>query len=348
MNFRQQEKYLLALIAILIVVICILLYKDISSVSGMNLWGSLVELLLGIIVNIISSAITFIAIYFFIESRGLFASTSNTLKLEKYIQDQLDEVKRSILDYVNKLGPSIGKEINTQIDLDSNELYRLCGLKGADSSLSFQDFRISRNRDEKNINAVSYLWADSSMNNKISAQVIQDRDFPFLRISFTSNQNSYGCNVCIRPQNEQAKRRDSNLKYLNFMARAISTSGSSEQNDRIGIAVRVINGKFQHWDYGSASREYYHLPIPISAHDSEWVSISVNLSNLRSWYHFSSDGNQYISEPERDSPDLTVLSGLIIKLGRCGPDGPGMSRGELGPISGTVDLRQIGFSQEML
>ena len=110
MNFRQQEKYLLALIAILIVVICILLYKDISSVSGMNLWGSLVELLLGIIVNIISSAITFIAIYFFIESRDLFASTSNTLKLEKYIQDQLDEVKRSILDYVNKLGPVLGRK----------------------------------------------------------------------------------------------------------------------------------------------------------------------------------------------------------------------------------------------
>jgi hypothetical protein len=345
MNSAQAKK-IKALITLLIILLFLSFYSNVSVLSGATFWNSLWELIRGVLVNIISSATAFLAIFIFIDRPGLLASPTLSRELESRLSSRLNEVENSITSSVDKLGPSIGKEINTQIDLDSNELYRLCGLKGSDSSLTFQDFRISRNPGERNINAVSYLWADSSMKNKVSAEVVQDRDYPFLRISFTSNESSYGCNVCIRPQNEQAKRRDSNLKYLNFKARAISNSGRSEQNDRIGIAVRVINGKFQHWDYGSASREYYHLPV--SALDSEWVSISVNLSDLRSWYHFSSDGNQYISEPERNSPDLTVLSGLIIKLGRCGPDGPGMSRGELGPISGTVDLKQIGFIPEML
>jgi hypothetical protein len=341
-----QEKKIRALLALLVFLLGLSLYSNVSLLYGATFWKSIWELIRGVLVNILSSAIAFLAIFLFIDRPGLLASSTSSRELENRLSSKLLEVESSIISSVDKLGPSIGREINTQIDLDSNELYRLCGLKGSDSSYMFQDFRISRKPGERNINAVSYLWADSSMNNKVSAEVVQDRDYPFLRMSFTSNASSYGCNVCIRPQNEQAKRRDSNLKYLNFKARAISKSGRSEQNDRIGIAVRVINGKFQHWDYGSASREYYHLPV--SALDSEWVSISINLSDLRSWYHFSSDGNQYISEPERTSPDLTVLSGLIIKLGSCGPDGPGLSRGELGPISGTVDLREIVFSHEIL
>jgi hypothetical protein len=345
MNSGQARK-IRAFLALLIILLVLSVYSNLSVLSGATFWNSLWELIRGILINIVSSAIAFLAIFMFIDRPGLLSSSTSSRDLESRLSNRLNEVESSIISSVDKMGPSIGKEINTQIDLDSNELYRLCGLKGSDSSYTFQDFRISRNPGERNINAVSYLWADSSMNNKVSAEVVPDRDYPYLRISFTSNASSYGCNVCIRPQNEQAKRRDNNLNYLNFKARAICNSARPEQNDRIGIAVRVINGKFQHWDYGSASRDYYHLPV--SAPDSEWVAISINLSDLRSWYHFSSDGNQYISEPEKNSPDLTVLSGLIIKLGRCGPDGPGMSRGELGPISGTVDLREIVFSQEML
>jgi len=323
--------YIHALLTGITGALCISLYYNIEFLPNLALAQPTKDLFQGVIVNIVSSCLTFVAIYYFLLRFKAFDAAVESRQFGQIIQK------------VEELGPAIGKEINTRLDLDSNDLYKLCGLKDLEFDTRFQDFKVDRRPEGRNINAVSYLWADTYLGNEINAKIVRDQEgSPFLNVSFSSANGSLGCNITIRPQNERAKHREMEFRYLTFLAQAsLDGNNLGEDTDRIGLAIRIINGKFQHWDYGSGPREYYQLAIATS--DSRWTPISIDLNDSSSWHHFTSDGNQYVSEFDSEQPDFSVLSGLVIKLGKCGYLGE-----PAGPIRGSIRIKEIYFRTERL
>jgi hypothetical protein len=103
----------------------------------------------------------------------------------------------------------------------------------------------------------------------------------------------------------------------------------------IGISVIIVNGKYQHWAYASRVGEYLQSLVK---KDGNWSVICVDLRDKTSWYHFTGDGNQYISEQERSNADFSIISAVTLKLGRY--EG---RHGELGYGKGRVDIKDIKF-----
>lgn len=328
--------------------------------------------------NIIATTLSFVIIYIFLTKNNISLGASenprqrsiNGIETERFkselfsridrLRDQIGDEVNTKLDLTNnsplsmkfellkselilqiqQMSKQIGKEVSTTLDFDSNKLYQFYGLADVTMGVVFQNFRVSRNSDNDNVNPVSFLWADTLYGNTINASVIDEID-PFLRVDFQSFERSWGCNIAIRPQEEKAVEIKSqgglNLNYLYLQARISSEAlqGKDMLHD-VGIAVRLVNGKYQQWDYGSGAKEYIQFQLH---NDGNWTPICVDLQDKKKWHHFNSDGNPYISEEDRNNADLSIISAVIIKFGKF----LGI-RGELGYGKAKVDIRDIRFS----
>jgi len=372
-NNRNTDKndYLAVLFAVLLAILLTLVYflveanvKDIS-------WKNFLQSVSG---NIIATTLSFSVVYIFITRFNALGDSKNDyqriynqidlvidqLKSDIFprIESKLDLGKNSSFDekfdllksdlalQIQQISKEIGNQVNTKLNLDSNELYRFYGLQGVRTGMIFQNFRVSRASDIKNTNAVSHLWADSLYGNSLMVKIISNKPNepdPFLTIDFQSFENSFGCNVTIRPQDQKAiDRKNQDLNYLYFSARIPKEVLHDADFLRdIGIAIRIVNGKYQHWDYASRAGEYIQQKVN---EDGTWTEIYIDLNDKTRWSHFSGDGNQYINENERNNADLSIISALTLKVGKFKGD----SRSELGYGKGRVDIKNVRFEPDMV
>jgi hypothetical protein len=208
----------------------------------------------------------------------------------------------------------------------SDEYYKLYGLKDRrEDSPLIQDFNISRIGRGGNINAVQYLWADTFVGNTINAEIIK-RKPPNLRVRF-DNKGGWGCNIAIRSQAECVCRNRKGYRYLCFDAR-IPLKESKDFLKEVAVAIRVVNGRLQHWEYACHPGQY----IVFSVHDPDWQCIKIDLTG-DDWHLFASDGNTCLSSSR---PDFKAISTVILKFGAL-PDAPG----ELSPGKGIIDIREL-------
>lgn len=219
-----------------------------------------------------------------------------------------------------------------------NEYFRMYGLRGLRDSNLIQDFNVSRAGGTNNINPIQFLWADALYGNTISAKNIGERNS--LRIHF-NHYGGWGCNIAIRCQDGKACHNTNRSKYLTFDARIPSEEIKRiKRRDRlkllnkIGISIRIVNGKLQHWEYAYNPKEYITRNVEATEWDKELVK--VNLSDENNWHQFKSDGN-IINEP--DGPDFSIIASVILGFGsvpKC--------TNEPEPGSGIIDIRKIELS----
>jgi hypothetical protein len=223
-----------------------------------------------------------------------------------------------------------------------NDLYSFYGLLGTKVGMTFQNFRVSREADCDNVNAVSFLWADTMCGNSINAKIVNYEGVePFLRIDFECYERSWGCNIAIRPQDQKAvERKNQGLDYLYFQAR-IPEEALQDPNllNDVGISIRIVNGKYQQWDYASRAGEYVQFHV---REDGAWGIICIDVQDRKKWSHFISDGNPHISDDDQNNADLSIISSVIIKVGGYKQS----TRGELGSGKGRVDVKDIRFSPD--
>jgi hypothetical protein len=265
---------------------------------------------------------------------------SEIIHEEKNIEDisiKIEKIKENIIEEIDK-----AKHLMSSDTIEIAQLYTLFGLKGVRyGTTTFQDFDV--NRIDSNLNAVSYLWADTYKENKINAVVMPSKDgaLPFLRIDFDNNKDSWGCNIAIRPQNEQVL--DNTLpqrRYLVFDARIprdVSQNEDEGENflEEIAIAVRVVNGNMQHWAYAPHIREYKQFRLTI---DKNWSTFGLDLLDKHQWSLFDSDGN--INRGSQEA-NFDIIACVVLKFGRY----TGM--GEPGSGKGVIDIRSLRLSDQL-
>jgi hypothetical protein len=368
----DNSAYIAALLAALVTALLTTVYflaDRNSTVSGF---------IQGISGNIIATTLSFLIVYIFISSRDALGNSRNSHRQLNEIDLRIHQMRDEVLSNLNNMSNQIGGEIETKLDLDSNssfgmkfdafkadllaqiqqmgqqieeevnevntelnladsnDLYRFYGLTDVKPGMIFQNFRVSRDRDDGNVNAVSFLWADTLFGNTINARVVNEVE-PFLRIEFESLESSLGCNVAIRPQNEIAVKHQE-LNFLFFQARIPKEALEDPALiHSIGIAIRLTNGKYQQWEYASRPGQYIQFPIN---EDGAWTPVCINLQDKNQWSKFKSDGNPHLKEEEQDKADLSIISAVIVKVGRFLPG----IRGELGYGKGKVDIKEIKFS----
>jgi hypothetical protein len=363
----DNDAYLAALFAALVTILLASIYFLVEAHVKDPSWKGFLQ---GISGNIIATTMSFLVVYMFITRRNVLGDSKNTYQqisnrvdsvitlLEDEIlpiienkldlnnssfEKKFDSLKSDLDSQLKQIGQEIEIQVNTgfdSFDLDSNELYRFYGLQGTKTGMTFQNFRVSRDSDSKNTNAVSHLWADTLYGDSVSAKIINDKIEPFLRIDFQSFENSWGCNVTIRPQDQKAiDRKSQDLNYLSFRAR-IPTEilYDTDSLHDIGISILIVNGKYQHWDYANRAGEYIQFPVK---QDGTWSVICIDLHDKTRWCHFTGDGNQYINEDERNNADLSIISAITLKIGRYQS-----RRGELGYGKGRVDIKDIRFEPD--
>lgn len=209
--------------------------------------------------------------------------------------------------------------------------YRCYGLKEtrrASDDNVFQDFKIN----DSNPNAVQFLWADVYRHNIINGEIFSE-NIPWLRVRF-DHKGGYGCNIAIRPKEWKALCNDGNYRYLTFDARIPAEEIEKDSNllKNICIAVRIVNGYFQHWEYAVSPKEYKLLDVDTT----EWGGqFRIDLTKKEWWHSFSdSDGNP-------DGPkvaDFSIIASIILKFGkRPTPNG----RRVLDPGKGVIDIREL-------
>ncbi|HEX3019723.1 MAG TPA: toll/interleukin-1 receptor domain-containing protein [Chitinispirillaceae bacterium] len=230
---------------------------------------------------------------------------------------------------INK--PESGQKTLTPPD---ENLYHLFGLKGIRTGdVTIQDFAISRvGMGEKNINAVQYLWADTFTGCKINAVIKKDR-IPCLRVEF-DHRGGWGCNLAIRPKCEMAYH-NKGYRYLVFDA-ILPKDMETESNDllkEVSVAVRIVNGRLQHWEYSVHSREYINLIVKESTWGLEPVKIDLMSDN---WHLFTSDGNIKTYD---DDPNFSTITSVILKFGST-PD----VTGEPARGKGIIEIRSLYLS----
>jgi hypothetical protein len=187
----------------------------------------------------------------------------------------------------------------------------------------FQDFVIDR-RDFTNPSPISYLWADVYRGGSVNAN-IEETQPPVLGVKFENKPSSWPSNVSIRPTGQQAVTTRG-ARALAFDARvAPAEQSDSGALSEVFIAVRVVNGWFQHWAYGPGAGSYRLLSIR-----DQWATIEI-LLNAEGWWLFGSDGN-YCFGPQRR--DFAVIASLVIEFGSEGLERPGPGRG-------TVQIRNV-------
>lgn len=207
--------------------------------------------------------------------------------------------------------------------------YKCYGLKATRNSSDdnvFQDFKIN----DENPNAVQFLWADTNKHNVINGEIISGNP-PCLRIRF-DHKGGYGCNIAIRSKEWKALCNDKDYRHLTFDARIPKEEIERDPDllENICIAVRVVNGYFQHWEYALAAKEYKFLNV----NTTEWGGqLQIDLTRKDCWKSFGdSDGNP--SGPIL--PDFSIISAVILKLGKR-PNG----YQELDPGKGVIDIRAL-------
>ncbi|WP_435548371.1 toll/interleukin-1 receptor domain-containing protein [Desulfobacterium sp. N47] len=213
-----------------------------------------------------------------------------------------------------------------------DEYYKLYGLRGLRVSSLIQNFDVKRTAGAHNINAVQFYWADSLFANTISAENIKDGKT--LRVRF-DHKGGWGCNIAIRCQDGMACHNKNRSRYLIFDARIpleeIQDSIKSETLNEVGISVRIVNGRMQHWEYAFNPREY----IICSVRKNEWGGepVKIDLSDNLLWHQFTSDGNIKL---DPDGPDFSVIAAVILKFGKV-PQFPT----EPEPGRGIIDIRAL-------
>jgi len=202
--------------------------------------------------------------------------------------------------------------------------YVFCGLrKELRAGSVFQDFYIVR--PGGNINAVSYLWADTYRACQINAEIPEGEKY--LRVEFRNEPRSYPCNIAIRPQGEQALENTCSDATLTFEARVPPGIAGQDWLKEVSLALRVVNGWVQHWEYVDKPGEYVQFPI----RSSEWTKFSADLGN-GNWQLFQGDGN-LTSGPAK--PGFEVITAVVFEVGSY--DVPGRP----GDGQGVVDIRDI-------
>jgi hypothetical protein len=247
----DKDTYVAALFAALLTILLAVIYFLIEAYIKDSSWKGFLQ---GISGNIIATTVSFLVVYIFIIRVNAFGDSKknnsyqrisnrvdsvinlfeneilprieNKLDLDNNssFENKFDSLKSDLVSQLNQIGQEIEMRVSTGLDsfdLDSNELYRFYGLLGTRMGMTFQNFRVSRDFNSKNTNAVSHLWADSLYGNSVSANIVNEKNETFLRIDFQSFENSLGCNVTIRPQDQKAIDRNSNnsANYLTLQAR---------------------------------------------------------------------------------------------------------------------------------
>ena len=274
---------------IYLTIICLDKYSDLLNLPNKNVWENLFsQMLPSIILLLITTSFTFII--------SLVSGDEMIDFIEEYIDKKArDLYGKFVRDYSNKI--------------DANELYLVHGLNKATNEHNnlFQDFIC----DQKNYNPIYFLWTDTTVsNNKIEASVVKENDDnSFLQIIFT-NGGGKGCNIAIRPQNGNAidNSNSKGKKNLRFQA---EISKSYKKNDVLGLAVRVVNGYMQHWEYKNTNNDCLSFAVNKSGNGTN--IIDVELTHKDKWQLFQGDGNK-ISNLEKN-PNFDIISLVIISFG---------------------------------
>ncbi|HKO55909.1 MAG TPA: hypothetical protein VJ276_08525 [Thermoanaerobaculia bacterium] len=220
-----------------------------------------------------------------------------------------------------------GNENWMHTELGHVPLYTFSGLRTElQSSDVFQDFRVDGRR-HGNPNPVSHLWADVYRGCSINASV-ELSDPPHLIIKFDNKGSSWPSNITLRPIGERAVKVGRKTT-LAFEARISPDDNSPDSLTIVGVAVRIVNGWYQHWAYGH--RGEYTLLDDVTA---EWRLLTVPLvPDPDEWWLFGSDGN-YDFGPRK--VDLRVIAGVVLEFGSISTHRPG--QGEA-----TVEVRSVHF-----
>jgi hypothetical protein len=230
----------------------------------------------------------------------------------------------------------IGNQIDQEIDFKKIEPHTLMGLKEPEKRNLFQDFSVSRNSATGNVNAVSFLWADTLRGDSVRASIMEEDGGAFLRTWFDVHQDSWGCNLSIRPQNERpAYLKDSGLNFLTLHFRIPENGSQNADHLRsVGIAILVINGMLQHWQFAGRENQFIQKEVT----SPSWQRIDIPLDpECCQWALFSSDGNRKFGNLEK--PDFSIISSVIIKVGAFTSQ-----RNELGAGKGIIDIGKIEFN----
>jgi hypothetical protein len=362
----DNSAYLAALFAALITILLASIYFLVEANVKDASWKGFLQ---GISGNIIATTMSFLVVYIFIMRENVFGDSQDVyrrilnqidlsinqlrdgilgkienrsdLDSNSFFENKLELLKSDLISQMRQITEDIGNQVNTKLDFDSNELYSFYGLLGTKIGIVFQDFRVSRDSGSENTNAISSLWADTLYGNSVNAKVINSEHYSFLRVEFQSFESSWGCNVTVRPQDQRAlDRRSLELNYLLFQARIPPEAlQSPDLLQDVAIAILLVNGKYQHWDYGNRAGEYIQFPVK---EDGSWTNVCTNLHDKTKWSHFTGDGNQHINQDEMNNADFSIISAVVIKIGKFRPG----IRGELGYGKGVVDIKDMKFSSD--
>ena len=369
-DFQERIEWLLTIVGILLIIVLVFIYPPLTDKK--NFLDSLRQLAQNIVPGIVGAIISYFTLYFFLFKKNISTIVQPSQKTENYknlreqinkliteiegkennidqlkeeikreeqeekkhfkeVTEKIEETKNKIVEEIDKT-----KKFVSEDTIEINQLYTLYGLKKQERKgvETFQDFNVDYN--SANVNAVSFLWADTLRGNEINASIIKsESELPFLRIKFDSKKDSYGCNLAIRPQNEQPldNRLPNQKNYFLFDAR-IPEENETEKDEnlkKIVLAFRVINGYMQHWEYANHPREYIQIPVE----GNIWQTFALSLNDLDKWSLFDSDGNT-IKGPKE--PNFDVISSIILKVGRD------TKKGEPGDGKGIIDIRRIKLS----
>jgi hypothetical protein len=343
---NKSQKVLLTYLAITTAVVIIQFYfYGTPQIQDESVRGFLQDFLS----SIFTALASFLAIYFFIESRGIRFSSSDepsynspdllpTNKIQSFLDGFKLDLKNEIDQLITLKLPEVGREIDIAIDYTKLELFKMMGLGNPQKRTVFQDFNIYR--EEKaigNINAVSYFWADTLFGDAINAKIIQESDQSFLRIKFESHLGSLGCNLAVRPQNQRpADLTDTGLAFLTIWARVPEESSQDSDNlSSVGIAILIVNDKLQQWQYAYNENRFLQRRVD----KGNWQRIDIPLSvDDGHWSLFKSDGNQRM-DGDLGHPDFSVIAAVVIKVGMFTG-----KRSELEAGKGIIDIDKIEFS----
>lgn len=339
-NLPDKIGTLVLYIAILTIITFTLLYFFVFSTSH-NIFDSLKILIGSIIPDAILSILAFVIIYLFFIKRGIHA----------YNQDlaPIIEIKNSIEDTIKPLLENLNSKVLDESSyIHKDLLVTTLGLKRETRKENiFQNFQIIRHEDhEGNINALYYMWADNLFGNKINAHIEQvpRENYNFLRVYFEFNENSWGCNIGVRPRNDIAVANDPFKPYLLFDARIPEESITENDNlQPISISIRVVDRYITHWEYARMPKIMDYVKYPKIYHQFKvnsltWQTYSISLIS-DDWLLFHMDGNHYFGN---DRPDFTVIPVVVFEFGLFGE---GYCRPREG--IGSVDIRNITLSTKI-
>ncbi|MEN6320984.1 MAG: toll/interleukin-1 receptor domain-containing protein [Syntrophaceae bacterium] len=251
-------------------------------------------------------------------------------KDKDYAYFNIQEGVGKTIAFLNKNAP--GESPPPSPNTAEDEYYRLYGLGGLRTDPLIQNFNVSRTGDTHNVSAIQFLWADALHGNTIDAEHIKDQEA--LRIRF-NHKGGWGCNIAIRCQDALACHNINRLRYLSFDVRIpleeIQKKPKLELLNEVGIALRIVDGRLQHWEYALSPNQYYILPV----NKTEWggKSVKVDLHDFSRWHQFTSDGNIKVNY---QGPDFSIIASVILMFGS-----PDQTPGEPRPGRGIIDIREF-------